>query len=107
MLIAREIIIGRRIKSYVSNGPLSYMIHDEGLFNDPPPKDDCPICFLPMPEELIACISLPPATLSSVPIYEYAKANEKLAGEHAETYIHVAENVFAKDAWTPQNVWKR
>ena len=55
---------------------------------------------IPMPEELIACISLPPVTISAIPIYEYAKANEELAGELAETYNHVAENVFVKDAWT-------
>jgi TPR repeat protein len=24
-------------------------LHDESLFKQPPPKDDCPICFLPMP----------------------------------------------------------
>ena len=26
---------------------------DEALFKDPPPKEDCPICFLPMPINLI------------------------------------------------------
>lgn len=25
-------------------------IHDEELFKQPPPKEDCPICFLPQPE---------------------------------------------------------
>ena len=54
-------------------------IRDEALFKDPPPKEDCPICFLPMPVKLIACMTLPPATILSVPIYNYAEANEELA----------------------------
>ena len=54
-------------------------LHDEALFKDPPPKEDCPICFLPMPVMLICCVSLPPATITSVPIYDYAKANVELA----------------------------
>jgi hypothetical protein len=52
---------------------------DEALFKDPPAKEDCPICFLPMPVNLIACMTLPPATISSVPIQDFAKANERLA----------------------------
>ena len=48
-------------------------IHDEALFKDPPAKEDCPICFLPMPVRMISCVSLPSATLSSVPIYDFAK----------------------------------
>ena len=43
-------------------------LHDEALFKEPPPKEDCPICFLPMPGKLINCFSFPPATISSVPI---------------------------------------
>jgi hypothetical protein len=42
-------------------------LRDEALFKDPPPKEECLICFLPMPIELICCVSLPPATISSVP----------------------------------------
>ena len=53
-------------------------LRDEALFKDPPPKEDCPICFLPMPAKLISCISLPPATLSSVPINDFAIANVEL-----------------------------
>ena len=53
-------------------------LRDEALFKDPPAKDDCPICFLPMPVMLLCCVSLPPATISSVPIYN-AIANEELA----------------------------
>jgi tetratricopeptide (TPR) repeat protein len=53
-------------------------IRDEALFKDPPPKEECPICFLPMPDLLISCVSLPPATIFSVPIYDFAEANEGL-----------------------------
>ena len=61
-------------------------LRDEALFKDPPPKEDCPICFLPMPVSLICCMSLPPATVLSVPIYDYAEANEELAAEATEEY---------------------
>ena len=54
-------------------------LRDEALFKDPPAKEDCPICFLPMPMNLICCISLPPATIKSVPVYDYANANVELA----------------------------
>ena len=59
---------------------------DEALFKDPPAKEECPICFLPMPTKLIACISLPPATILSVPIYDFAKGNERLANMETERY---------------------
>jgi len=61
-------------------------LRDEALFKDPPPKEDCPICFLPMSTTIISCASLPPATILSVPIYDFAKANEMLAKEDTETY---------------------
>ena len=61
-------------------------LHDEALFKDPPAKEDCPICFLPMPKCLLACISLPPATISSVPIYDFSIANEGLAKMAAQKY---------------------
>jgi hypothetical protein len=54
-------------------------LHDEAIFKEPPPKEDCPICFLPMPEKLINCVSLPLTTLSFVPTYDFAKANEGFA----------------------------
>ena len=50
-------------------------LRDEALFKDPPAKEDCQICFLPMPVQIIACASLPPATISSNPINDYALAN--------------------------------
>jgi TPR repeat protein len=62
-------------------------IHDKALFKNPPPKEDCPICFLPMPGKLICCASLPPATISSVPINDFAIANEELANEAMEQYF--------------------
>jgi hypothetical protein len=61
-------------------------LRDEALFKDPPPKEDCPICFLPMPKKLVCCISLPPATITSIPIFDYARANEELAGKATEVY---------------------
>ena len=61
-------------------------LRDEALFKDPPPKEECPICFLPMPEKLIYCISLPPATILSVPIFDLAQANEALANMVMEVY---------------------
>ena len=47
-------------------------LHDEVLFKDPLAKEDCPICFLPMPAKMICCVSLQPATVSSVPIEDFA-----------------------------------
>jgi TPR repeat protein len=61
-------------------------LRNEALFKDPPPKEECPICFLPMPMILISCVSLPPASVSSVPIFDFAKANEELAGQSTEVY---------------------
>jgi TPR repeat protein len=61
-------------------------LRDEVLFKDPPPKEDCPICFLPMPSRLFSCATLPPATITSVPIYDFTIANEELATELMETY---------------------
>ena len=75
-------------------------LHDEVLFKDPPAKEDCPICFLPMPLKLICCVSLPPATILSVPIDDYATANEEMAKWETKTYIHVVGRVFVEDAYT-------
>ena len=61
-------------------------LHDEVLFKDPPAKEDCPICFLPMPVILISCISLPPATILSVPIHNFAMSNVKLGRKATEVY---------------------
>jgi hypothetical protein len=61
-------------------------LRDEMLFKEPPPKEDCPICFLPMPVRLFSCASLPDATILSVPIYDYAMANEELEKMDTATY---------------------
>ena len=64
-------------------------IRDEALFKDPPPKKDCQICFLPMPVRLVSCISLPPATIVSVPIRDYALAHRhRLAVQATEQYYY-------------------
>jgi TPR repeat protein len=39
-----------------------------------------------MPIRIISCVSLPPATIKSVPIYDYANANVELAKMATETY---------------------
>jgi TPR repeat protein len=61
-------------------------LRDEALFKDPPPKEDCAICFLPMPFQLLCCMSLLPATITSVPINDFANANEELASTVMEVY---------------------
>jgi hypothetical protein len=76
-------------------------LRDEALFKDPPAKEDCPICFLPMPTRLIYCISLPSATISSVPICEFAIAKEGWQMSQWNNIFHVAERVSVKGACTP------
>ena len=71
-------------------------LRDEALFKDPPPKEDCPICFLPMPGKLINCVSLPPATLSFVPIYVFAVANEGFAQMDTEEYFTCCRKCICK-----------
>ena len=61
-------------------------LRNEALFKDPPAKEECPICFLPMPLNFICCVSLPPAAISSVPVYDFAVANEKLTKMGTEQY---------------------
>jgi hypothetical protein len=62
-------------------------LRDEALFNkDPPPKEDCPICFLPMSVNIFMCASLPPATILSVPIYDFAMDHKEFAYRRMEQY---------------------
>ena len=61
-------------------------LRDEVLFKDPPAKEDCPICFLPLPTRLICCASLPSVTRMSVPIYNLSQANWELADKCMEDY---------------------
>ena len=63
--------VSRKVSAYVEINPGA------------PAKEDCPICFLPMPKCLLACISLPDATIMSVPIYEFAAL---LAEKQTERY---------------------
>ena len=62
-------------------------LRNEALFEELPRKEDCPICFLPMPIRLVCCISLPPATISLVPIYVFASDNEELVEVETEQYF--------------------
>ena len=66
--------------------------------------EDCPICFLPMPILLISCVTLPSATILSVPVNDFAIANRRVAGEEQKSIIHVAGRIFVKGAFTP-SVW--
>jgi TPR repeat protein len=61
-------------------------LREEALFKDPPAKEECPICFLPMLTKLVPCISLPPATIFSVPVYDFAVANVELGSQYLEEY---------------------
>ena len=61
-------------------------LHDEALFKDSPAKEDCPICFIPMPVNLLCCVSLPDATISSVPINDFANANERFENKDMQVY---------------------
>jgi hypothetical protein len=71
-------------------------LRDEVLFKDPPPLEDCPICFLPMPLRLLSCTSLPPATMSSVPIGDFARQMWSWQNWVWNNIIHVVERVFVE-----------
>ena len=47
--------INDRDASYQGYDDIDMNISDEDLFKDPPPKEDCPICFLPVPHASGAC----------------------------------------------------
>ena len=61
-------------------------LRDEALFKDPPPKEDCPVCCIPMSMSLVSSVSLPPATITSVPIYNFLVANVVLASVAMEAH---------------------
>jgi hypothetical protein len=77
----------RKTAQFASYKIQAAKLHNVALFKDPPAKEDCPICFLPMPYKLISCITLPPATIMSVPVYDFAIANEELADKAPEVYL--------------------
>jgi hypothetical protein len=45
-------------------------LRDVALFKDPPPKEDCPIRFLPMPSKLMHCVSLPPIVCTNLRLFD-------------------------------------
>ena len=73
-------------------------LRDEALFKDPPAKEDCPICFLPMPGSIASCTSLPPATILSVPIFDFAEANIVLAMMLREEHLRRV-HLFLQGVW--------
>jgi hypothetical protein len=82
-------------------------IRDEALFKDPLAKEDCPICFLPMPENLICCMSLPPATIKSVPIFDFAQEHVELAQLEIEHYYSCCgKNIFVEGVIFLSSFWK-
>jgi len=74
-------------------------LRDEALFKDPPAKEDCPICCIPMPMQLICCVSLLPATISSVPIYDFAIANQEMATEAMDKYYPCCGKTICRGCW--------
>jgi len=54
-----------------------------------------------MPGKLINCVSLPPATLSFVPIYVFAVANEGFAQMETEEYFTCCGKCICKGCDTP------
>ena len=66
MLIARG-ITGRSIEKSASYKLPSYAMR--GYSRTLHPSRTVPFCFLPMPVNLIACVAIPPATITSVTIY--------------------------------------
>ena len=82
-------------------------LHDEALFKDPPAMEDCPICFLPMPSLLVCSVSLPPATISSVPIYDFATANAALAQLDTEQYYECPTERMITDKERVKEMMKR
>ena len=63
-------------------------LRDEALFKDPPPLEDCPICFLPMPTKLVCCVTLPDATVF---VTSYGKGITIPILDFENKYKHVAK----------------
>jgi hypothetical protein len=79
-------------------------LRDEALFKDPPPKEDCPICFLPMPRHLISCVPLPPATISTIPIFDFVRDHQELTGKAMEQYYPCCGKSICQTTWTTRNL---
>ena len=76
-------------------------LRDEALFKDPPAKEDCPICFLPMPFKLISCVSLPPGLFSP---YQFTTSHRQMWSWQIcqrNNIMHAAERVFVEGVCTP------
>jgi hypothetical protein len=71
---------------------------DESLFKDPPPKEDCPICFLP---GLICCVSLQSATISSCPnVLSFNTSQIQIWGSTRVIGSSVGGRGWVVDHWT-------
>jgi len=53
-----------------------------------------------MPGKLINSFLLPPATISSVPIYDFADTHMELTEQIMDVYYYVAVRVFVEDVST-------
>ena len=79
-----------------------HMLWEEALFQDPPAKEDCPICYLPMPVRLLSCISFVHPRLYHRYQLTTLRINIRRLLLRLWMYIiHVAEKTFAKDVYTP------
>jgi hypothetical protein len=54
-----------------------------------------------MSGRILACVSLTDATISSVPIRDFAHVHAVLLGSNDTLFFHVAGRAFVKDAYTP------
>ena len=76
-------------------------LRDKVLFKDPPAKEDCPICFLPMPENLINCVSLPPAIYCPCQFAILQMQMSSCQIRLRMNIIHVVGRVFVEGVYTP------
>ena len=66
-------------------------IHDEALFKEPPPHEECPICFLPLP------LDAAPEQLSNRVVVRlsalavFLRWLKKLVGEGKSAFVHSVE----------------
>ena len=81
--------IGRSIKKNASLRVIAEL-RDEDLFKDPPPMEDCHICFLPMPDRIL-----------SLPIVNFAGANQKADKAMEVYYSCCGKKTSTKGVYTP------
>ena len=75
-------------------------LRDEVLFKDPPPKEECPICFLPMPSKIICCVSLPLRLDCPYPFMTLRLQMKRWQVGLRKNGMHVVERVFVMGAYT-------